>query len=240
MPDSMSFEEGAAIPVNYLTTYVMLFNFGNLQEGQSVLCHMAAGGVGYAVGQLCRTVPKVTLYGTCSAGKHEGAKENGYTHLIDYRTQDYVNEIRKLEPEGIDLVLDPLGGTENKRNYDLTKTFGRQIVYGSANIVTGGSRSLMSIAKTWWNTSGRSPLDLMADNKMVGGVHLGHLFTGYYKKILPPAFSDIVRWYNDGIVKPKIDSVHAFEDFTDAFRRIHERKNVGKVLFSPTKSPNSK
>lgn len=60
----------------------------------------AAGGVGMAALQLCRTVENVTVFGTASASKHEVLKENGVTHAIDYHTTDYVDEIKKISPKG--------------------------------------------------------------------------------------------------------------------------------------------
>lgn len=62
-----------------------------------------AGGVGVAVGQLCRTVKDVTVFGTASAAKHESCVENGITHPIDYKTKDYVEEIRAISPRGLKL-----------------------------------------------------------------------------------------------------------------------------------------
>ena len=61
-------------------------------------------------------------------------------------------------------------------------------------------------------TAGKDPLTLMNGNKMVGGVHLGIIMKDYYKDFAPKAIADIIRWYNEGIIKPKIDSVHALED----------------------------
>ena len=71
MPKSMSFDDGAALCVNYMTAYHILFELGNLRPGAKVLVHMAAGGVGVAATQLCKTVPNVTVFGTASQGKHE-------------------------------------------------------------------------------------------------------------------------------------------------------------------------
>ena len=62
---------------------------------------MAKGGVGTAATQLCRTVPGVVIIGTASASKHEAIKQNGVDHAIDYTSQDYVAEVRKLFPEGL-------------------------------------------------------------------------------------------------------------------------------------------
>ncbi|KAK7940088.1 hypothetical protein WMY93_003414 [Mugilogobius chulae] len=75
IPDGMSFEEAAALPVNYITAYMMLFDFGHLRPNQSVLIHSAAGGVGTAATQLCKTVNDVTVFGTASASKHEALTE---------------------------------------------------------------------------------------------------------------------------------------------------------------------
>ncbi|CDQ78957.1 unnamed protein product [Oncorhynchus mykiss] len=71
IPEGMTFEEAAALPVNYITAYMMLFDFGNLRPNQSILIHSAAGGVGIAATQLCQTVKDVTVFGTASASKHE-------------------------------------------------------------------------------------------------------------------------------------------------------------------------
>ncbi|KAJ3601172.1 hypothetical protein NHX12_032145, partial [Muraenolepis orangiensis] len=102
IPEGMSFEEAAALPVNYVTAYMMLFDFGNLRPNQSVLGHTGAteaGGVGIAATQLCQTVKDVTVFGTASASKHETISQGGVTHPIDYRTKDYVEEVRKISPK---------------------------------------------------------------------------------------------------------------------------------------------
>ncbi len=103
MPDAMSFEEAAAIPVNYLTAYHMLFRVANVRAGQRVLVHMAAGGVGLAVLQLCRTVEGVVTFGTASVVKHDVLRSEGCMHPIDYRTEDYVARVLDLTGgEGVD------------------------------------------------------------------------------------------------------------------------------------------
>ncbi|CAB4023799.1 synaptic vesicle membrane VAT-1 homolog, partial [Paramuricea clavata] len=94
IPDSMSFEDAAALPVNYITAYQILFDMGHLSEGESVLVQMAGGGVGVAATQLCKTVPNVTVFGTASQPKHEKIKEQGVTHPIDYRNNCFAKEVR--------------------------------------------------------------------------------------------------------------------------------------------------
>ena len=84
LPESMSFGEGAALVVNYLTAYHMLFNVFRVRPDDHVLIHQAAGGVGTAALQLCRSVGGVTPYGTASKRKHDYIRENGCDHPIDY------------------------------------------------------------------------------------------------------------------------------------------------------------
>jgi NADPH:quinone reductase-like Zn-dependent oxidoreductase len=88
------------------------------------------GGVGTAAIQLCKTVNNVTIFGTASASKHDIIKEMGCTYPIDYRTQDYVAEIRKISPQGVDIIMDPLNGEDAVRGFDLLKPLGRIIYFG--------------------------------------------------------------------------------------------------------------
>ncbi|KAG8008688.1 Synaptic vesicle membrane protein VAT-1-like protein [Nibea albiflora] len=145
MPEQMSFEEGAALSVNYVSAYLMLFEMANVRPGKSVLIHMAAGGVGIAATQLCQTVQDVTVFGTASASKHETIAQGGVTHLIDYRTKDYVAEIRKISPKG------------------------------ATNSVTGPKKNLLAVAKTWYNQLSLNTLKLMPANKAISGFYLGHI-----------------------------------------------------------------
>ncbi|XP_078134948.1 synaptic vesicle membrane protein VAT-1 homolog [Sander vitreus] len=230
MPEQMSFEEGAAIPVNYLTAYMMLFEMANVRPGKSVLIHMAAGGVGFAVTQLCQTVPDVTVFGTASAPKHETIAQGGVTHPIDYRTKDYVEEIRKISPKGVDIVLDPLGGSDTQKGFSLLKPLGTLIVFGAANCVTGQKKNLLAMAKTWYNQLSLTTLKLMQSNKAVCGFHLGYITD---EQLISRIMFKLLELYGQGKIKPRIDSCYHFEEVTNAFRRMHERQNIGKVILLP-------
>ncbi|XP_019739093.1 synaptic vesicle membrane protein VAT-1 homolog [Hippocampus comes] len=229
MPEGMSFEEGAALPINYLTAYLMLFHMANLTPGKSVLVHMAAGGVGIAATQLCRTVPDVTVFGTASASKHDVIAQVGVTHPIDYRTRDYVEEIHKISPKGVDIVLDPLGGADTQKGFNLLKPLGSLVVFGAANCVTGQKRSLLALAKTWYKQLSINALKLMETNKAVCGFHLSYLDDRH----IDAGMASLLQLYAEGKIKPRIDSCFHFEEVTDAMRRMHERQNIGKVILLP-------
>ncbi|XP_070583113.1 synaptic vesicle membrane protein VAT-1 homolog [Erythrolamprus reginae] len=231
MPEGMSFEEAAAFMVNYITAYMVLFDFGNLRSDQSVLVHMAAGGVGTAAVQLCKTLENVTIFGTASASKHEFLKENGVTHPIDYRAADYVAEVRKISPKGVDVVLDPLGGSDTTKGFHLLKPMGKLVNYGVANLLTGQRKNLMAMAKTWWNQFSINALQLLHLNKAVCGYHLGYLEEEV--ELLNAVVTKLIALYNQGKIKPKVDSVWPFEQVVDAMKQMQEKKNVGKVVLVP-------
>lgn len=230
MAEQMSFEEGAALPINYMTAYMMLFEMANLRPGKSVLIHMAAGGVGVAATQLCQTVPDVTIFGTASASKHETIAQGGVTHPIDYRTKDYAEEIRNISPKGVDIVLDPLGGSDTQKGFSLLKPLGTLIVFGAANCVTGQKKNLLAMAKTWYNQLSLTMLKLKQANKGICGFHLGYINDD---ELLSRTMYKLLELYGQGKIKPRIDSCHHFEEVADAMRRMHERLNIGKVILLP-------
>ncbi|XP_035260437.1 synaptic vesicle membrane protein VAT-1 homolog [Anguilla anguilla] len=231
MPEGMTFEEAAAIPVNYITAYMMLFDFGNLRPNQSVLVHMAAGGVGIAATQLCKTVKDVSVFGTASASKHEAISQGGVAHAIDYRTQDYVSEIRKISPKGLDIILDPLGGSDTHKAFNLLKPMGKLITYGTANMLTGQKKNLLAVAKTWYNQFSTNAGSLIHSNKSVCGFHLGYLDGEY--ELISQVVAKLLELYSQGKIKPRVDSTYHFEQVGDAMRRMQERNNIGKVILLP-------
>ncbi|XP_016426847.1 synaptic vesicle membrane protein VAT-1 homolog [Sinocyclocheilus rhinocerous] len=238
IPEGMSFEEAAALPVNYITAYLMLFDFGHLRPNQSVLIHMAAGGVGIAATQLCKTVNDVTLFGTASASKHEVIGQGGVTHPIDYRTRDYVEEIRKISPKGLDIVLDPLGGSDTHKGYNLLKPMGKLISYGAANMLAGQKKNLFAVAKTWYQQFSVHTLSLIQGNRSVCGFHLGYLDSE--TELIAQAMAAVVDLitkmfmdlYRQGKIKPRIDSTYHLEQVGDAMRRMQERNNIGKIILT--------
>ncbi|MEQ2242461.1 Synaptic vesicle membrane protein VAT-1, partial [Ilyodon furcidens] len=187
-------------------------------------------GVGIAVTQLCQTVQDVTVFGTASASKHETISQGGVTHPIDYRTKDYVTEIRKISPKGVDIVLDPLGGSDSQKGFSLLKPLGMLIVFGAANCVTGQKKNLLAMAKTWYNQLTLNTLKLMQTNKAISGFHLGYIHDeGLFEKTLVK----LLELYQQGKIKPRIDSCYHFEEVAEAMKRMHDRQNIGKIILLP-------
>jgi NADPH:quinone reductase-like Zn-dependent oxidoreductase len=232
MPDSMSFEQGAALPVNYVTAYHMLFRIARVRKGDRVLIHMAAGGVGIAALQLCRTIEGIETFGTCSASKHDVARQHGCDHPIDYRTKDYAEEVKKLtDGRGVDYVFDPLGGKDWQKGYSLLAESGLLVCFGMANVQVPGKRRLIHALMTVMSNPKFDPMKMMGDNKGVAGLNVGHLW--HRIDMLTPEIEHLMQLFAEGKIAPHIDSAHAFDRAADAYARIEYGKNVGKVLLLP-------
>src|SRR6201998_1117169 len=140
MPDALSFEQGAAVPVNYATAWAALHGYGSLRAGERVLVHAAAGGVGVAAIQFAKAAG-AEGHGTASPGNHPGLPDLGVDRAIAYRRDGWW---RDLGP--YDLVLDALGGTSLRRSYALLRPGGRLVASGGSNMQHGETRSLRAAA----------------------------------------------------------------------------------------------
>lgn len=136
VPAGLDPAEAVAVVLNYVTAYQMLTRSAKVKPGQRVLVHGAAGGVGTALLQLGR-LAGVDMYGTCSAQAAEVVRELGATP-IDYRNADFVQEIRRLTPGGVDAVFDGIGGDNLWRSRDALREGGRVVVYGFQAKLQGG------------------------------------------------------------------------------------------------------
>lgn len=232
LPDAMGFEEAAAIPVTYLTAYHMLFRVGHLAPGETVLIHMAAGGVGIAAIQLCRTVPGVRILGTASAGKHGTLREIGCDEPIDYHTVDYEAEVRRLTGgEGVDLVLDPLGGNDWRKGYRLLKPVGRLIAFGFSNAITGQRRNLLKLMWQGLRVPLFTPIGLMKSNRTLAGVDMGQMW--HMIDMLTGEMNAVLEHWQRGEIRAKVDAVIPFDRVAEAHGRIEGRQNVGKIVLVP-------
>jgi NADPH:quinone reductase-like Zn-dependent oxidoreductase len=231
LPPEMSFEDGAAIPVNYLTAYQSLTHMANVRSGERVLIHAAAGGVGLAAIQLSR-IAGAEIFGTASASKHPFLRQQGVAHAIDYHSQDFEAEVLRLtNNEGVDVVLDAVGGVSYRKSYRLLRAGGRLICFGMSAAVAGKGRSLKALM-AWWSTPSFNALDLIGRNRAVIGVHLGEL--GRANPALVRSWlEELFRLYAAGRIKPHIGATFSLAEAAAAHHFIHDRKNIGKVLLIP-------
>jgi NADPH:quinone reductase-like Zn-dependent oxidoreductase len=230
-PENLSFEQGAAIPVNYLTAWALLVTMGGLKKDEAVLIHNAGGGVGLAALEIAKHIGART-FGTASASKHEFLKQRGLDHAIDYRNQDWLPALMDLtDGHGVELVIDPLGGASWKKSYRALRATGRMGVFGmsvaSASGIMGKLRALKAIAQM----PRFNPLGLMNRNKGVFGLNLGHMWREGEK--VREWTQEIMRGVAEGWIQPHVDRAFPFAQIADAHRYIEARKNIGKIVLVP-------
>ena len=236
LPDRLSFEQGAAFPVNYGTAYAALTLMGSMREGTRVLIHAAGGGVGISATQLARNAG-AEVFGTASPGKHEAIRAQGVRHAIDYRSQDFEAEVMRITGgEGVDLIMDALGPTSFRKDYRLLRPGGRLIMYGLSENSDAGVRNipatLKSLAKMplatmpWWKS-----LMVMNENKGVFGLNMLKWWDreGNLDRVTEPLMADLEA----GRLEPVVAEAFPFDRAGEAHQFIAERRNVGKVVLFP-------
>ncbi len=230
MPEAMTFEQGAAIPVVYLTAFNMMMFTGNLRPKSTVLIHSAAGGVGIAAIQLAQT-RDCTIIGIASKSKLDFLRSIGVHYPIE-NTEEYAPLVREIvRGKGVDLILDAVGGKSWADGYELLAPCGRMVVFGMSATTSGKTRSIIHAARQLAAIPKYTPRVLMEDNKTISGCNMGHLFSRL--DLLTPQFDEILAMYVRGEIKPRVDMTFPFEQVAAAHDYIHDRKAIGKVVLIP-------
>jgi len=230
-PDSVTFEAAAAIPVNYLTAWVLLVTMGGLQAHEAVLIHNAGGGVGLAALDIARQIGART-FGTASPSKHDFLKQRGLDHAIDYRNQDWLPVLMELtDGRGVELVIDPLGGASWKKSYRALRSTGRMGVFGMSVASASGIKGKVRALKAVLQMPRFNPLGMMNRNKGVFGLNLGHMWKEGEK--VRGWTQAIMRGVSEGWIRPHVDRAFRFDEIADAHRYLEERRNIGKVVLIP-------
>lgn len=233
IPASVSFEQAAAVPVNYLTAYLALVRTGAAQAGERVLVHGGAGGVGLAVLDLSRDLD-IELYATAGSDEKCRRLETlGIVKAVNYRKEDYSEAFRAhLGGRGFQLILDPLGPESFHKGLALLDPLGRIVCYGFSSLVSGPKRKLWHAVTKLLKAAKVNPITLMNENKGVHGLNLAHLFT--QKTLHQEGMQTLADRLAAGQITPTIDQVFPFTaaGAAAAHQYLHDRKNFGKVVLS--------
>lgn len=133
--------------------------------------------------------------------------------------------------QGLDVVLDPLGGSDWRKGYDLLRPAGRLVAFGVANMMTGERRNPAAMVRQVLRTPRFSPFNLMEMNRSVAGVSTGRFWSD--PQLLVETLTAAVEVCRNNNLRPRVDSVHPFEQAASAHRRIESRSNIGKVVLVP-------
>ncbi|MEM7335771.1 MAG: NAD(P)H-quinone oxidoreductase [Chloroflexota bacterium] len=215
LPDVWTFEMGTAVPEVWLTAYVNLFLEADLQAGEIALIHAGASGVGTAAIQLARAVDAVPFITAGSETKLARCRELGAELAINYKTDDFLTLVKgATDGIGVDVILDPVGGSYLERNIKALSRFGRLVNIG----LLGGVNGEINMA-----------LLLINRLKIVGST----------LRSRPPAEKISITkkfesgfWplLKEGTLKPIVDSTFSIRNAQEAHQYVRENKNVGKVI----------
>lgn len=226
LPDGMSFEEGAAIPVNYGTAWAGLVGFGSLRQGERVLIQAAAGGVGIAATQIASDVG-AELWGTASPGKHDAIRQQGIDHPVDYTREGWEADLPQM-----DLIMDAIGGESFRRSYRMLRPGGRLVAFGASSILKGERRNMLkALPQALRMARGFNLIDQMSTSKSVIGLNMLGLWDD--RGTLAPWIEPVSELLERKVVRPVVSDVVPFDQAPEAHRILGERRNVGKVVLVP-------
>jgi NADPH:quinone reductase len=214
LPEELDFAQGASVILNYHTVYFALKLRGRLREGERVLVHGAAGGVGTAALQVAKALGASTIAVVSSDEKERVARQAGADEVVR-SDGPWREQVLELTGDGVDVVLDPVGGDRFTDSLRSLKEDGRVLVVG----FTEGSIPEVRVNR------------LLLRNVSVVGAGWGAYVMGNVERnrAIGKAIGEMI---DEGFVRPIIGACFALDDAPDAFRIIDERRAVGKIVLS--------
>jgi NADPH2:quinone reductase len=217
MPEEMSFEEGAALPIVYPTSYAGLVFRAALQRGETLLVHAAAGGVGLAAVQIGKALGARVIATAGGVEKLHVALEAGADVGIDYSEEDFVERVKEFTGgRGADVIYDSVGGDVFDRSLKCIAWNGRLLVIGFA------SGTIPTVAAN----------RILLKNVSVVGLHWG-AYAKHEPERVPETFAALFRLYAEKQIRPVIYRSYPLEEAADALAALGSRKTHGKVVLRP-------
>jgi len=212
LADELDFAQGAGLVLNYHTAYFSLLMRGRLKEGESVLVHGAAGGVGTASIQVAKAIGASTIALVSSEAKRQVAEEAGADRVV-LLGDDWKDEVKELSGGGVDVVLDPVGGERFTDSLRSLRENGRLIVVGFA----GGSIPEVKVNR------------LLLGNTEVIGAGWGAYVMGK-PDLNREIGAQVGRMVDEGFIRPIVGERFPLERAADALRTLDERRATGKIV----------
>ena len=217
LPEPLDFDEAAAVPLQGLTAYHCIKTSGALQEGESVLVHAAAGGVGTFAVQMAKLLGAGTVIATASSEeKLDLARSLGADVLIDYTEEDWPEKVREAtDGRGADVILEMVGSDFPEKNLTCLNVFGRMVVFGAA------SRERGTIV----------PAGLMRKCHAVVGFYLPQVMRR--PDLFVPSLREVLGWISSGDLQLTVGATYPLENAAEAHADLEGRRTTGKLLLNP-------
>ncbi len=234
LPQNFSEEEAAGFPAVFLTANYALLELAHVREGDWVLVHSAAGGVGLAALQLAKLAGAHTVAVVGKSDKVATAKKFGADVVIDKSSQDLWRLARRAAPRGFDVVLDPNGRETLRDSYRNLRPTGRLVVYGFHSMLPRAGNGKVKWARLVWGlvrTPLFSPITMTNENKSVLAFNLSYLFEE--QNLLGRGMDQLLLWAREGRLQPLPVRTYRIEDAAQAHRDLESGRTVGKLVLVP-------
>ena len=216
IPDFVSFDEGAAFPIQVLTAWHILHSSHNTAADQTVVVHSAAGGVGIVAVQIAKAAGARVIGTVSSASKAQLAKEYGADEVINYATEDFSAEVMRItDKRGADLILDAVGKPTFEKGLNCLAAMGHLVLYGRA----GGPPDPLNVFK------------LFQRSTKVSGFMLNQNHVG--KERWHRGIEDSFRLMKEGKLKLLIGRKFPLAEAAEAHRFMESRGSTGKLVLVP-------
>ena len=217
IPSGLSFEQAAAIPETWLTSYQLLFHVASAKEGDTVLVHAAASGIGCAALQICKQKGINTIAVSSNDEKIEFAKSLGASHGINYKQHPDFSDLVKeyTDNKGVNLILDCVGAQNFEYNIKSAAIDCQWVYYGGLG---GTVLQEFNLAK------------LMGKRIQLLFTTLKSRSNEYKAQLVSDLTDHFLPLFESGEVKPIIDKTYKFSEMSLAHERMESNANIGKIV----------
>lgn len=230
VPSGLTFEQAAAFPAAHLTAWFGLMELAHPRDGETVLVHSAAGGVGSILVQLAKNAGCRVIAVVGATHKRDVAASLGAEHVIDKSTDDLWSRVATLAPKGCEIVLDANGASTLSASYAHLAPTGRLVVYGFHSMLPkqGGRPRWLQLARTWVKTPRFDPLAMTRENKSVLAFNLS--FLGDRAELLDRGMTWLLEELASGRLEPPRTTEYRFDDVAAAHRALESGTTTGKLV----------
>ncbi|HGY55104.1 MAG TPA: SDR family NAD(P)-dependent oxidoreductase, partial [Caldithrix abyssi] len=215
-PDTVNFDQGATIPITYLTAYYAMHYLGRLQKGERILIHAGAGGVGQAAIRIAQMIGAEVYTTAGSEEKHAFLREMGVTHIYNSRSLDFADQIMEdTRGEGVDMVLNSLAGEFIPRSLALLRPYGRFLEIGKTDIYQNSQIDMYPFRNNLAYFA--IDLDMVSRDR---------------PQLIRSLFLELIDHFNAGKLTPLPLTRFSAPEAVKAFRYMAQRKNIGKIVVS--------
>jgi NADPH:quinone reductase-like Zn-dependent oxidoreductase len=229
-PPGLSVEQAAAFPAVHLTAWHALADLAHVREGETVLVHSAAGGVGTAACGIASRLGARVVGVVGAPHKVEVARRHGAATVVDKSSEDLWEAVERAAPSGCDVVLDANGVETLRGSYEHLAVAGRLLVYGFATMLPRGRQrpSRPALLWHWLRTPRFDPLRMTSENRAVIGFNVVHQFDRV--EHFRAALKRLLGWCEQGALRPPEVTAVPFERAAEAHALLESGESTGKVV----------